>query len=138
MKVHLSMVWNMVQEFIIIIPNWNIKAIMLIILSKDKVFYYIIKGTLFNYDNTVAYKGLFKNGLPNGKGTAISKNGTVLETEWKDGIDMRALWKITIWLNFVNVNKERKINMIKSIKNDNYSSLIIYKVFYLFFYFVLS
>ncbi len=66
------------KEFIIIILNWDIKDNILITSNKDKVFLYNIIGTLFNYDNTVAYKGLFKNGLPNGKGTAISKNGTIL------------------------------------------------------------
>lgn len=38
------------------------------------------EGKLFNNDNTIAYKGIFKNGMPNGKGIATSKNGTEFET----------------------------------------------------------
>jgi hypothetical protein len=32
-------------------------------------------GKLFNSDNTLAYKGIFKNGLPNGKGTGVTQQG---------------------------------------------------------------
>ena len=33
---------------------------------------------LFNSDNSLAYKGIFKNGLPNGKGMATTKGGVEL------------------------------------------------------------
>ena len=32
-------------------------------------------GQLLNHDNSLAYKGIFKNGLPNGKGTGVTQNG---------------------------------------------------------------
>lgn len=32
-------------------------------------------GTIYNYDNTVSYKGELKNGLPHGKGTIPNPHG---------------------------------------------------------------
>lgn len=46
---------------------------------------------LFNNDKTIAYKGIFKNGMPNGKGIATSNSGVEFVTEWIDGIDKRLL-----------------------------------------------
>ncbi len=49
------------------------------------------EGKIINHDGTIAYKGVFKNGMPNGKGTATSKTGMEFESEWVDGIDARLI-----------------------------------------------
>jgi hypothetical protein len=48
------------------------------------------EGTIFNFDNSVAYQGQFHNGLPHGKGNCFVGNKTI-ETVWDEGIDTRLL-----------------------------------------------
>ena len=39
-------------------------------------------GVIYNRDDTVAYDGEFKNGLPHGKGKKRNKNGEIAEFEY--------------------------------------------------------
>lgn len=48
------------------------------------------EGVLYNYDNSICYKGEFKNGLPHGKGTSFTK-GKEHVAIWNEGIDTSIL-----------------------------------------------
>jgi len=47
-------------------------------------------GTIYNGDNTVAYKGEMREGLPHGTGS-VYKEGKELKTQWIEGIDQNLL-----------------------------------------------
>lgn len=45
------------------------------------------KGKIINKNGSIAYDGEFKNNMPNGKGVAPTKSGELKEKLWVDGID---------------------------------------------------
>jgi hypothetical protein len=47
-------------------------------------------GTIYNFDNTIAYSGSFANDLPNGEGFII-ENGKKVYAEFRDGLDILTL-----------------------------------------------
>ena len=49
------------------------------------------EGTIFNEDNTIAYCGQWKNGLPNGKGYVTDGECNKIDSEWRDGVDMKLI-----------------------------------------------
>lgn len=49
------------------------------------------EGTVYNEDNSIAYSGGWKGGLPNGKGYVIDGEGNQVESYWKDGVDSRLM-----------------------------------------------
>ena len=49
------------------------------------------KGKIINKNGTTPYEGEWKNGLPNGKGCAPSKSNKMMEREWIDGLDKELL-----------------------------------------------
>ena len=49
-------------------------------------------GTIYNGDNSIAYKGEMSRGLPHGVGS-IFKNGKEMKTTWIEGIDSNLIPK---------------------------------------------